>query len=164
RCENVTPVVIDIFPGGIARRPIFENGESLPWLREGNRGRANSLCSVCDQQRNPTPYECGANGASGSTRTRGSCEPFRIRTAPCTSTFFLGCVQATGLAHQRILFPTNSAAPRVRFDIGYSLPNRSLTLVCKSNSSGLPLASTALAGANATRRTSTEPVTSNSGH
>ena len=59
----------------------------------------------------------------------------------------MGPIESTSLAHQRSVFPTNSAAARKRSDRCDSFTIRGLALVRSQDPARLPPASTALAGA-----------------
>ena len=59
----------------------------------------------------------------------------------------MGQMQPTGLADSRGLLAEDSAATLERSNIGYSIEHRSIPMVRKPDSSGLPPASEALGGA-----------------
>jgi hypothetical protein len=49
----------------------------------------------------------------------------------------LGCVQPTSMAHRRIIFAQNPAATRPCVNLGHSIADRSVSLVCKPDSTRL---------------------------
>ena len=113
------------------------NRKSLSGVRENHQGWPDQLWQLRCCDRDGSTRKCRANWAGSGAQSRSPCETCRIRASARQGTSILGCVQPTSLAHRRNLFAKNSAAPRERFNLRYSITNRSFPLVREPDSTRL---------------------------